>query len=151
MKIVVQLLFVLFWSWLFVKFPPLLYGLYFLIFFLTINLKRNYWRLKITTEQADYYSGFNTIVTVVLGLFALHGVNDRYFYYLSIQYGFHDFYLNHAGLIEIPIYIVIVLVGLINLASGHRFPQYITDQEADYKRRQYLAELEEQNNTDLNS
>ena len=144
MRTIFNLLFILIWGWLFVKFPPLLYGVYFLLFFITFIIKNNYWRFQITSEQAEHYGGYNTIITFPLGLIALYGINERNLYYLSKLYGYHEFYLEHGGLIEIPLVLIIILVGLVNIATGISLPQYITNQEADYKRRQYLADLEDQ-------
>jgi|GEM_PF-5002038 len=126
------------------KFPIVLYSIYFLSFILTISLRINYWRLEITSTQAEYYSGFNTILNVPLGIMAFCSVSDSYLYYKFKAFGYHDFYLDHSGLIGFTIYAVIVIVGLINISMGIDFPQYITNENVAYKRRVYKVEEKEE-------
>ncbi len=145
MRVLFQVVFVLLWSWLFIKFPPLLYGLYFLIFFLTIILKRNYWKLEITRQQAEHYAGFNTIITLFLGLFALSEVSHVYLYYEFKEHNQEYFFVEHSGVIEAATYFLLLLVGLINFSNGIGFPEFIAKQEADYERRKHLAENQENN------
>src|ERR1022692_2760689 len=102
----------------FAKFTAVLYSLYFISFILTLSLKRYYWKLEITHNQAEHYSGFNTILNFFLGILACYAVNDSYLYYKFKELGYHDFYLDHKGLIGFTIYFVIVVVGLINISTG---------------------------------
>ena len=111
-----------------------------LSFFVTIHIKRYYYKYQITAEQGDHYSGYNTILNMFLGFLIAcylcrHG---------SYPVDKSNFYFQHFGdnwyAIENSVFISILVLIAINISQGIHLSQYITNSEADYSRRLYQSQ-----------
>ncbi len=130
------------------KYVVVAYFLLIISFVLTLYLRRNYFNLEITSNQAEIYGGFNTIVnTLLFGPAIIYSWlhNDDLYNQFKIL-GPDFIFAPYNTYLNVLLLIFALLIGLLNVSSGIEFPQYVTNMEADYKRRLYKAKQEEEAN-----